>query len=295
MAFLAVATIAMVGCKENPDNPGNNETPGTTVKTPTATDLAGYIEDGKYVVCVYFEEQICNDVVFAGSYNGWITDPADETMLRFEALDGFEGWYVVAVPSLTQTADDGTESLYNEGKPVQLASDGSFSWDYQTGDAESWTVLAGTVNIEAGYAGESNLNGYDPAGGPVILKSAYFKNHNSPCVASEALEYTVILFAPDCGGFEPAIIGDFNGWAEGVAMDLQADGSYKYVFSDTKGHGFKFKATTDTDWTNQIQHFALNEETGAEEWGDLGNEILGDETTITLQYNAAEYKWTLCD
>lgn len=286
MAALAVATLAMVSCNPEPVNPPEQK---PEVKAPTAEDLADYVEDGKYVVCVSFEETVCNDIVYAGSYNGWVENPAE--MLTFEALEGFEGWYVVAVPSLTN--EDGT--LNNAGKPVQLKEDGSFSWDFQTGDKDSWTVLAGTVDIEPGYGGEANLSNYDPANGPIILQSAYFKEHNSPCVEAVEHNYTVILFAPDCGGFEPAIIGDFNGWSAGVAMELQLDGSYKYSFTDVEGHAFKFKASTDTDWSNQLQHLVLNEETGENEWQDLGNEKLAAEETITFTYNTEEYKYTLCE
>ncbi|MGM9825040.1 MAG: hypothetical protein ACI3Z8_01230 [Paludibacteraceae bacterium] len=282
MAFLAVATIAMVGCKQTntPDTPDTPDEPKVTA--PTAEDLADYIEEGKFVVAVSFEETVCNDLVFAGSYNGWATTPAD--MLHFEALNGFEGWYVVAVPSLLN--EDGT--LNNEGKPVQLASDGSFSWDYQTGDVASWTLISGSVEISEGYAGESNLKNYDPANGPIVLKSAYFKNNNSPCVQAVEHDYTVVAKVP--AGFDPYIIGDFNGWSTGVAMELQADGSYKYQFKDAENHGFKLKGDADT-WDNEILHRGTNAETGEEEWQTLNNVTLGAETTITLDYSGADYKW----
>ena len=154
-------------------------------KTPTKNDLADFYEPGQLCVCVYFEEEVCSDIVFAGSYNGWATDPA--TMAKFAPLEGFEGWYYVAVT-------DGSETI--EGKPVQLKKDGSFSWDYQTGDPASWTIVSGTVNITPGYDGEADLKGYSTAE-PVILISAYFKNHNSPCVAEVYHDYTIRLTPPD--------------------------------------------------------------------------------------------------
>ena len=139
---------------------------------PKAADLANYYDAGQLCVAVYFEEEVCNDVVFIGSYNGWSEDPT--TMTKFEPVDNFEGWWVVAVTDESETI---------QGKPVQLKKDGSFSWDYQTGDADSWTLVSGTVTISAGYSGEANLEGYSTAE-PVVLVSAYFKNHNSPCVAA---------------------------------------------------------------------------------------------------------------
>ena len=152
--------------------------------TPTKNDLADFYEPGQLCVCVYFEEEVCSDIVFAGSYNGWATDPA--TMAKFAPLEGFEGWYYVAVT-------DDSESI--EGKPVQLKKDGSFSWDYQGGDAAAWNLISGKVDIVDGYSGECDLKNYSTAT-PVILTCAYFKNHNSPCVAEVYHDYTILFPLP---------------------------------------------------------------------------------------------------
>lgn len=256
---------------------------------PTTADLANYYEDGQLCVAVYFEAEVCNDIVFIGSYNSWSEDVS--TMTKFETVDGFEGWYVVAVDAIAN--EDGVI----QGKPVQLKSDGTFSWDFQTGDAASWTLLSGTVTISEGYAGEANLEGYDAAT-PVVLISAYFKNHNNPCVAAVKHNYTVNLKAPICADaegtyFAPAIIGDFNGWSEGVAMELNEETLvYSYTFEDEEKHAFKFKAFGDTDWTNQIQILVKNEETGEEEWQDNQNITLGETEVLDIDYSAGRY--TLC-
>lgn len=291
-AALAVAAVALVGCEPKPEptptpNPDGGDTT-VVVAAPTAADLADYEEEGNFVACVHFAGAVCNDIVFAGSYNGWATDPA--SMVKFEALEGFEGWYVAVVPVTVN--EEGVEA--NDGKPVQLADDGSFSWDFQTGDVDSWELVSGTVDIVAGYSGESDLKNWNSAE-PVILKSLYWKNNQSPCVEVVEQEYTITLKAPDCGGFEPAIIGDFNGWAEGVAMDLQADGSYQAVITSSAGKGYKFKATTDTDWSNQIQKQTVNAETGETEWKDLDNCILGEEVAVSHDFSTAEYKYSLCE
>ena len=250
-------------------------------KTPTKNDLADFYEPGQLCVCVYFEEEVCNDIVFAGSYNGWATDPA--TMAKFSPLEDFEGWYYVAVT-------DGSETI--EGKPVQLKKDGSFSWDYQTGDPASWSIVSGTVNITAGYDGEADLKGYSTAE-PVILISAYFKNHNSPCIEEVYHDYTIRLTASFCAGadgtyYDAAIIGSFNGWSEGVAGEIDEE-TFDYVFkiNDKEGGEYKFKALGDTDWSNQIQ---LQNENG--EWYDNPNIKLTAETEVHIDYSAG--KFTLC-
>lgn len=46
-------------------------------KTPTKADLANYYPSGQLCVCVYFEEEVCNDVVFVGTYNSLATDDVE--------------------------------------------------------------------------------------------------------------------------------------------------------------------------------------------------------------------------
>ena len=183
--------------------------------TPTKADLLDFYEPGQLCVCVYFEEEVCSDIVFAGSYNGWDTDPAN--MAKFAPLEGFNGWYYVAVTD---------ESEEIQGKPVQLKKDGSFSWDYQTGDPASWTIVSGTVNISAGYAGEADLKGYSTAE-PVIMISAYFKNHNTPCNA-EVYTYTLTVKSNNSS------MGTVSGsgvYEEGENVQISATPHYGYHFS----------------------------------------------------------------
>ncbi len=256
---------------------------------PTDADLADYYLKGQLCVCVYFEEEVCNDVVFVGSYNGWVTDDVS-TLAKFETVTGFDGWYVVAVTDSTLIKDP-TGSI--QGKPVQLTKDGKFDWDYQTGDVDSWTLVRGTVTIEAGYSGEANLQGYSTAA-PVVLISSYFKNHNSPCVAEIRHDYTVNLKAPICADaesnyFAPAIIGSFNGWSEGVAMELNEETMvYSYTFNDKEGGAFKFKALGDTDWSNQIQ-ILVKDSTGADIWEDNPNITLTADSVVDVDYSAGRY------
>lgn len=254
------------------------------VEVPTnrpddATLNAYKAEGANVVVAFYTTAQICNDVVFTGSYCSWSTDPT--ALVKFESVEGFENWYVTSFTDASDTI---------QGKPVQLKSDGSFSWDYQLGDDAE--VVRGTLTIAPGYSGEVNLKGYG-TDAPVVIAFGKWKNDNNPCVAAERHNYTVILDAPYCADeagtyFDPAIIGTFNGWSEGVAMDLIVEGEnagkYKYEFEDEVGHEFKFKAATDTDWSNQIQ---LLDSAG--NYYDNPNIKLGADTVIILDYSAGKY------
>ena len=252
------------------------------ISIPTASDLAQYEQDGYFVACINFQGEVCNDIVFVGSYNGWSITP--EEMVHFTPLGGFDGWYVAVVPVVYD--EYGAEA--NEGKPVQLASDGTFSWDYQTGDFYSWELISGSVDIMSGYSSESNLTNWSSAE-PVILKSLYFKNNNSPCGDIVTYDYTINLKAPDCGGYEPAIIGDFNNWVEGVAMAPIGDGWYQAVVNSMPGRRVNFRASTSADWSNAIQIY--DSEYGA--WLNIADYYLTEETTINLDYSAGKY--TLCE
>ena len=267
----ACALFACVGAFATVEVPAN---------VPDDATLNAYKAEGaNVVVAFYTTAPICNPIVFTGSYCGWSTDPT--ALVKFESVEGFENWYVTSFTDASDTI---------QGKPVQLKSDGSFSWDYQLGDDAE--VVRGTLTIEKGYAGEVNLKGYG-TDAPVVFAFGKWKNDNNPCVAAERHNYTVILDAPYCADeagtyFDPAIIGTFNNWSEGVAMDLivggDYDGKYKYEFEDEVGHEFKFKAATDTDWSNQIQ---LLDSAG--NYYDNPNIKLGADTVIILDYSAGKY------
>ena len=153
---------------------------------PYVRDLedAGYDVTSARVICLYFDEQVYYDIVWAGSYNGWsIDNPA--SMIHFEPLEGYQGWYACQVnDARTPQADQKISTGDNccVGKPVQLKKDGSFSWDFQSGDADAWTNMAqpGTKQhyIYGGQPDEADIcwNEY----GAYIYDVAYFKNHNTP-------------------------------------------------------------------------------------------------------------------
>jgi len=133
---------------------------------PTATDLEKYYDEGQVCVCIKFAEPICNDIVWCGTYNGWSTNIWN--LYRFQPVDGFDGWWVVAF-------DDDSENI--KGKVVQLKRNGSFDWQYQTGNWETWTIVSGTASLEYNNEGqtEAQLCQIGKAE-PVIAISSGWKN-----------------------------------------------------------------------------------------------------------------------
>lgn len=275
-AFAAAALVLLTAC-------GGNGGPGNLVVNvaPEAADIE--MQDGKYAIVFQpVAGSVCNDIIFMGNYNGW-NDKDVAANLVFTELKDFEGWYIVYVPAPAAGEDGEVPAL--QGKPVQLKNDGSFSWDFQTGDSASWTVLNGGVEIKPGYSGESDLT-YTDMTAPVILKSASWKN--VPCDLVEE-KVTVTVKVPACGCPENVdIIGGFDGWA-GTQMTKVSDGVYSAEIVAAAGVEYKFREAG--TWDNEI--LVLNEET--DEWKGMDNIVLGESKTVEHDFSGAGYKWTACE
>ena len=257
---------------------------------PTATDLANanYDVTNNVVLCVNFVEdaKVCNDIYFCGTPNNWAE--SFDGCPKFKALAGFDGWY----------AAEATYVAGFQAKPIQAKSDGSFSWDFQTGDPGAWAHMGGLeATIENGFDNEANVS--FGAAGAYIYEVSYWKKHKTPCTVAVKHKYTVKLYAPECtiADYEPAAIGDFNNWAEGAEMAADLDDNfetfYKIVIEDEEGHELKFRQKGISDWSNQLQYL------DGEEWKDCGNVELPaatQDTTIVIDYSDTEkFRWTKCD
>ncbi|MBQ0076625.1 MAG: hypothetical protein KBS69_05790 [Bacteroidales bacterium] len=267
----------------------------TPATTPTVTDLAGagYDVTANRVICLSFDEQVCNDIVWVGTYvmnakgDGWETNP--ELLSSFEPLEGFEGWYALEL-------NDASDPC--QGKPVQLKKDGSFAWDFQSGDVEAWINMAQpgtqTATIEPGYDGEANCTW--PTTGAYIYEVAYFKLHNSPCGEDKPKhDYTITAYLPEfCAEIAAyadsvRVMGNFDGWTDGIWMEKKIDEDfndcwYAEIKDVEEGTEFKLRFGTDEKWAVQVQ---LNGK-------DLGNERTGETTDIVLQFDGEGYGFAAC-
>ena len=264
---------------------------------PTAADLAAeYDVVNNVVFCIQFIEdaEVCNDIRFVGTPNGWgkgLDAPEGaveswDNCEKFAPVPGFDGWYAAELPY--------SEGF--EGKPLQEPTNRAWTWDYQCGDINAWVHVDGLeLSLSEGFADECNIAASAP--GAYIYQLKYWKKHKSPCVAVVEHDYTIKLYAPDaCSEMKPAIIGDFNGWSAGVAMneglDEEFNTVYTYSFHDQEGHGFKIKEATDTDWTNEMQYY----DTENDAWKNFQNFELGAETEIVLEYSDNDlYRYAKCD
>ena len=177
---------------------------------PSDAVLQNYYEPGQLCVCIFIPaEMACNDVVFVGTYNrdasdAWITDV--KTLAKFEPVEGYDGWYVLAVNDETP-ADFQDKGI--QGKPVVLEQDGNFNWAYQVGDV---TVIRGGVTVvPGGFSGEIDLIGYTKDAPNVFIINALKANAN-PCTAVYH-DYTFTVISDGCDGFAvPYLIGSMTDW-----------------------------------------------------------------------------------
>ena len=249
---------------------------------PTEIDLANYADLANDVVlCLNFDEPVCNDIVLVGTYNEWQSEDV-AALTRFEPMEGFDGWYVASFPWTEDAA----------GKAVQLKSDGTFDWKYQTGDVDAWINQGGKdAIIEPGFDGESNVSYPEP--GAYIYEIAYFKNHNTPCEFVPEHQYTIILLDPVCEEnpeFVPAIAGDFNYWEvtpmEQTEFERQA--AWTFTVKAEEGEQFKFLEAT-RGWANEFQWYDEEDDV----WRIFNNSVFpkaeGEEITLIFDFSDTDY------
>lgn len=258
--------------------------PQPTAPTPNDLAAAGYNLESDVVLCVKFTEDatVCNNIYFVGSFSNW--DASFTGCPLFTQLQGFEGWYVASQP---YSAEFG-------GKPFQARSDGSFSWDYQCGDAGAWTYVNGyQAHIENGYSGESNVSFY--SAGAYIYEMSYWKNHANPCAEDTKYQVNVRMLPPQnapAAGIE--IIGSFDNWTGTL---LTKSGNYYTATIEAFGsETFKFRQAGDTAWANEILYYSEEDDSWyrmpnlifEEWWEDAGNGVMQLTADLSSSYY---YRW----
>lgn len=280
---------------------------------PSDADLASYAT-GTYTMCIY-NDGACNGIVLNGTYAGWNGAADHATLLDFQAVTGFEGWYVVSwndtTDAVTKVDEGGVQA-----KPIQLDGSGLFNWDYQlANDAEliRGTELEGKpiMNLNGNEVDIKNLQP-----GIYVIDVKNWKNN--PCTAVYHV-YNIALVSPDCNDEDfitPAISGGFNGWAqEAMTMNelktaerqnANLPGAvYEFSVKAAEGSEFKFRSAEEwgKDWTNELKEYdAENDEwkgfsgAGVVAQAENGNLLLGEVTTLMFDLgDPTKYSWTNCE
>ena len=182
LALMAVATIAMIGCKkEDPVTPsgGGGDTP-TPTPTPTVEkpDVDGTA--GAITVVAYIPDGVCKDVYMEGAYQGWNIDPAAAT--KFEEIADYPNWFkaTIVVPGSEEdvTAYVGHCKILLSDEEGNIPGDWSSQWnsDKVTID-EASAALASKVDDSGFQAIEFTP---DAVGAVVYLTIEGWQN--KPCI-----------------------------------------------------------------------------------------------------------------
>jgi hypothetical protein len=271
---------------------------------PSDADLASYATE-TYTMCIY-NADACNGIVLNGTYAGWPNAADHATLLDFQPVQGFDGWYVVSWNDTTgaETKDGGVQA-----KPIQLDGSGNFNWDYQLGpDAElirggSTDPNKPTMNPNGAEVDIKNL-----VPGIVVIDVKSWKNN--PCTAIYK-NYSITLVSPDCNDEDyitPAISGGFNGWAqEAMTMNelktaerqqKELPGAvFEYSVKAAVGSEFKFRSAKEwgKDWSNELKAYDAEEDAWTAFNGGA-NLVLGDDTVLVFDLGDPElYSWNNCE
>ena len=267
---------------------------------PTDADLASYATK-TYTMCIY-NDGACNGIVLNGTYAGWSSAADHATLLDFQAVEGFDGWYVV---SWDDTSGAATQAGGVQAKPIQLDGSGLFNWDYQLGaDAE---LIRGTASLVPSFSNEVDIKNI--GAGIVVIDVKSWKNN--PCTAVYH-NYTITVVSDGCDGLVvPYVIGGMNNWSfEKMTLDAAKSQSYgvpTYTYSfkaaeateyqvvsglmDASGDIVEFPSWTDDAYMQKLVNGSWVRMPG--EKGD--NLVLGEKTNILFDLRADDLRWARCD
>lgn len=153
MAFLAVATIAMVGCKDDKKDPTPTPTPGGGGDDPSELEIPDIAAPGAGKTTIAIYAKVCpKGAYLVGSFQSYdINDDSN----AFAAVQDAENWYAVTIDYAPDLAVKAIARPSDEAVP--------FSWSYQWGAnydeaADAPIVPEGTVNTLVVKGGSNDEN-----------------------------------------------------------------------------------------------------------------------------------------
>lgn len=307
-AVLAVAMVAFIGCKptpcpecgeypcvcdttevtvcpecgqnpcvcpdQKPEIPVVNATDGAVTVVWNAVGFVPCMEEG-------------NQLVFAGDYNGYNTDPAQ--MAKFEAIEGYEGWWKAVI-----TPADASLTPVLAGKPCALYLDGTFpsSWDHQWLNVEAGAceVIDGPATLEVEYEVESKLL-VESNSSVVYVRSYGFKT--DPCLEPEKYTVTLTASAPALPeGTTVYAVGAFNSWTTDATPMTLANGVWTATIENVV-MGAEYKYVANASWDNEELLEAAEGAVCAE--GLSGNRKINDVEVVDAIGNFKDITIMKCD
>lgn len=245
LAIMAIATIAMVGCKKNG---GDEPTP-----TPTPTPVDPVVEvpelDGTakaLTIAAYIPDGICQDVFLEGGYQSW--DLA--TGSKFEPIEGYANWYQVIIDLPEEKLEEVTDymghcKMYLNDDEGNVPGDWSSQWNSsKVVIAEESASMAALVDDQ----GQQAIEFYQDAVGAVVYLTVGGWQ-NKPC-ANYGVAAALKIKCANIFVYVESEDKELN-W-QWVDMIAEGNGVFSYVVTIDAAYGDNFGFNTGYEYEGEI-------------------------------------------
>ena len=300
---MAIATIALVGCKKNNDPvPVPTPTPDTT-DVPVEEDIPEVEAPAEGYVTFVIQIPVgteCNGIAFKGTVDGsaWtganqylgLEGPASaESCIKFEKIEG--NWYKATYKLGTEPW--GNNGTLMAGKLCLIYTDDG-NWE---GQAVNWSVNDEYTTADNGQSNDGNIEVY----GSGLLYVNVGGWQKSECLVPEAYNITVIVPAFCEEEFAIELVGSFEGWgATPVALEKVEGTTFKATIMANANAEWKVRGQG--GWDKEIQVYRTEDDPATpdvdetDSWGGCKNNVLTDEKNVTVDYSdPAKYRWNVCE
>lgn len=301
---MAIATIALVGCKKDngPVNPTPTPTPDPDPQEEVEIPEVEAPAEGYVTFVINIPEGTeCNGVAFKGTLDGgaWtganqylgLEGPASaESCIKFEKIADTKSWFKATYKLGTEPwGDNGTLMA---GKLCLIYTDDG-SWE---GQAVNWSINDEYTTADNGKSNDGNIEVY----GTGLLYVNVGGWQKSECLVPEAYNITVIVPAFCDEEFAIELVGSFEGWgAAPVALEKVEGTTFKATIMANANAEWKVRGQG--GWDKEIQIYRAEDDPAtadfdeADTWGGVPNNVLGADKNVTVDYSNAElYRWNVC-
>ena len=268
LAIMAIATIAMVGCKKNG---GDEPTP-----TPTPTPVDPVVEapelDGTanaVTIAAYIPDGICQDVFIEGEFQGWDLNSG----LKFEPIEGYANWYQVII-ELPDEIDDVTTymghcKMYLNSDEGEIPGDWSSQWNSsKVVIAEESASMAALVDDQ----GQQAIEFYQDAVGAVIYLTVGGWQ-SKPCV-NYGVAAALKIKCANIVVYVESEDKEMN-W-QWVDMVAEGNGVFSYVITVDAANGENFGFNTGYEYEGEI----------VEAWNPYEGELFEDGDKVKYTFTS---------